>query len=149
MDQCVLHCDLIAFYVQKRSQQPPDSGERLSSQQQSPKSSAATPSTTMPQPISPTARQQTRIGKLSWYAYAPVHTHTHMHILCTITLWYPILFSEPIKQPQALLTDQPKLDVSLPFSKDMSYEQLAVWLTIHPKFVGADCQQDICKLKGT
>ena len=31
---------------------------------------------------------------------------------------------------------------------DMSYEQLAVWLTNHPQFVGADYQQDISKLKG-
>ena len=30
----------------------------------------------------------------------------------------------------------------------MSYEQLAVWLTNHPQFVGADYQQDINKLKG-
>ena len=62
------------------------------------------------------------------------------------------LISEPIQQPQALLSDQPKLDVSpqpLPFSKGMSYDQLAVWLTNHPKFVGADYQQDISKLKGT
>ena len=65
---------------------------------------------------------------------------------------YPILFSEPVQPPQALLTDQPKLDVSpkpLPFSKDMSHEQLAVWLTNHAKFVGEDYQQDISKLKGT
>ena len=31
----------------------------------------------------------------------------------------------------------------------MSYEQLAVWLTNHPQFVGADYNQDINKLKGT
>ena len=45
-----------------------------------------------------------------------------------------------------------QVDVPLPpleFSKDMSYEQLAVWLTNHPQFVGADYQQDISKLKGT
>ena len=36
----------------------------------------------------------------------------------------------------------------LEFSKDMSYEQLAVWLTNHSQFVGADYQQDINKLKG-
>ena len=85
--------------------------------------------------------------------YTHTHTHTHMHTHCmsTITLWYPNLISEPI-QPQAPSTDQPKPDVSpqsLPFSKDMSYEQLAVWLTNHPLFVGADYQQDISKLKGT
>ena len=37
----------------------------------------------------------------------------------------------------------------LEFSKDMSYEQLAKWLTNHSPFVGADYQQDINKLKGT
>jgi hypothetical protein len=30
----------------------------------------------------------------------------------------------------------------------MSYEQLAVWLTNHPQFMGADYQQDISKLRG-
>ena len=57
-----------------------------------------------------------------------------------------------MQQSQALSTDQPKLDVSpqpLPFSKDMSYEQLAVWLSNHSLFMGADYQQDINKLKGT
>ena len=54
------------FYVQKRSQQPPEGSETLSSHQQPPTSSVATPSTTLPQPTSPAqARQQTRIGKLS------------------------------------------------------------------------------------
>ena len=37
----------------------------------------------------------------------------------------------------------------LTFSKDMSYEQPAVWLTNHPKLVGEGYQQDINKLKGT
>ena len=37
---------------------------------------------------------------------------------------------------------------SLEFSNDMSYEQLAVWLTNHPQFMGAGYQQDISKLKG-
>ena len=36
----------------------------------------------------------------------------------------------------------------LTFSEDMSYEQLAVWLTNHPKLVGEGYQQDINKLKG-
>ena len=54
-----------------------------------------------------------------------------------------------MQQPHAPAT---LLDVPpqpLEFSKDMSYEQLAVWLTYHPQFVGADYQQDINKLKGT
>ena len=49
-------------------------------------------------------------------------------------------------------TVQPWLDIhphTLMFSEDMSYEQLAVWLTNHPQFVGVDYQQDIRKLKGT
>ena len=49
-------------------------------------------------------------------------------------------------------TVQPQLDIHpqpLMFSEDMSYEQLAVWLTNHPQFVGVDYQQDIRKLKGT
>ena len=37
----------------------------------------------------------------------------------------------------------------LMFSEDMSYEQLAVWLTNHSKLVGEGYQQDINKLKGT
>ena len=64
---------------------------------------------------------------------------------------YPISILEPVPHPQALSSDQPKLDASpqpLEFSKDMSYEQLAVWLTNHQQFVGADYQQDISKLKG-
>ena len=65
--------------------------------------------------------------------------------------WIPNSISEPVPHPQALSSDQPKLDASpkpLEFSKDMSYEQLAVWLINHPQFVGADYQQDIGKLRG-
>ena len=65
--------------------------------------------------------------------------------------WIPNSISEPVPHPQALSSDQPKLDASpqpLEFSKDMSYEQLAEWLTNHPQFVGADYQRDISKLKG-
>ena len=57
-----------------------------------------------------------------------------------------------MQQPQASSTVQPRLDVCPPpltFSEDMSYEQLAVWLTNHPQFMGADYQEDINKLKGT
>ena len=60
--------------------------------------------------------------------------------------------SEPVPHPQALSSDQPKLGIPpqpLEFSKDMSYEQLAVWLTNHPQFLGAGYQQDISKLKGS
>ena len=57
-----------------------------------------------------------------------------------------------VQQPQASATGQPQLGVCLRplvFSEDLSYEQLAVWLTNHPKLVGVDYQQDISKLKGT
>ena len=56
-----------------------------------------------------------------------------------------------MQQPQASATVQQQLDVQpqpLTFSEDMSYEQLAVWLTNHPKLVGVRYQQDINKLKG-
>ena len=49
-------------------------------------------------------------------------------------------------------TVQPQVDVSpqpLTFSKDMSNEQLAQWLSNHPNLTGTDYQEDISKLKGT
>ena len=55
------------IHVQKRSQQPQhDDRKAPSSPQQSPTSSVhvTTPSTTLTQPTSPNARQQTKIGKL-------------------------------------------------------------------------------------
>ena len=48
-----------------------------------------------------------------------------------------------MQRPQASVTVQ-----TLAFSEEMSYEQLAVWLTNHKKFVKADYQQDIKILKG-
>jgi hypothetical protein len=36
----------------------------------------------------------------------------------------------------------------LTFSKDMSNEQLVVWLTNHLQLMGADYQQDISQLRG-
>jgi hypothetical protein len=57
--------------------------------------------------------------------------------------------SDRVQQPWAPAVSQvdgpPQ---SVIFSKDISYEQLAVWLTNHPRFEGADYQQDISKLKG-
>ena len=62
---------------------------------------------------------------------------------------HQFLILEPIR-PQDLSTNQPySMDIQLVFSKDMSSEHLAVWLTNHPQFVGAEYQQDISKLKGT
>ena len=57
---------------------------------------------------------------------------------------YIQFISEPIQQPQAL---QPLVAQPLAFSTDINYEQLAVWLTNYPQFVGIDYQQDISKLK--
>ena len=76
-----------------------------------------------------------------------------------ILLWYvpgiwPIIFlfldpiSDHVQQPLAPATQLDVPPQPLEFSKDMGYEQLAVWLTNHPQFVGADYQQDISKLKG-
>ena len=78
-----------------------------------------------------------------------------MHTMCIMANChfdiYPLSISEFVQQPQDLSTNQPKLDVSpqpLEFSQSFSHEQLAVWLTNHPKFVGKGYQQDISKLKG-
>ena len=57
--------------------------------------------------------------------------------------------SVTMQQPQTSATVLPVHVQPLTFSEDMGYEQLAVWLTNHPKFVRADYQQDISKLKGT
>jgi hypothetical protein len=50
------------------------------------------------------------------------------------------------RAPEASQVDGPPQPVI--FSKDMSYKQLAMWLTNHPQLVGAEYQQDISKLKG-
>jgi hypothetical protein len=36
----------------------------------------------------------------------------------------------------------------LTFSKDMSNEQLALWLSHHPNLIGTDFSEDIVKLTG-
>ena len=54
-----------------------------------------------------------------------------------------------MQQPWAPASQVDVRPQPLIFSQDMSYEQLAVWLTNHPQFVGAGYQQDISKLKGT
>jgi hypothetical protein len=54
-----------------------------------------------------------------------------------------------VQQPRAPAASQVDgRPQSLIFSMEMSCEQLAVWLTNHPRFVGADYQQDIGKLRG-
>ena len=55
-----------------------------------------------------------------------------------------------MQQPQAPAAVQPQVDVCpqpLTFSKDMSNEQLALWLSNHPDLTGTDYQEDITKLK--
>ena len=77
--------------------------------------------------------------------------HTHNRGQLAFITGYLISISEPVPHPQALSSGHPKLVVppqALEFSKDMSYEQLAVWLTNHPQFVGEEYQQDISKLRG-
>jgi hypothetical protein len=56
-----------------------------------------------------------------------------------------------IQQPQSPPTVQTRVDVrSLPltFSKDMSNEQLALWLRNHPSLRGTNYEEDISKLRG-
>ena len=54
-----------------------------------------------------------------------------------------------VQQPQFPPTVQMPVDIRpqpLIFSKDMSSEQLALWLRNHPSLSGADYQEDISKL---
>ena len=60
--------------------------------------------------------------------------------------------SDAVQQLQSLPTVQPQVDVHpqpLTFSKDMSNEQLALWLRNHPSLTGTDYEEDISKLIGT
>ena len=53
-----------------------------------------------------------------------------------------------VQQPQSPPTVQTSVSQSLTFSKDMSTEQLALWLRNHPSLSGADYEEDISKLIG-
>ena len=56
-----------------------------------------------------------------------------------------------MRQPQVPAIVQPQVDVSLQpltFSKDMSNEQLAQWLSNHPNLTGTDYREDIGTLRG-
>ena len=60
--------------------------------------------------------------------------------------------SGAVQQPQPPTAVQPRVDVHpqpLTFSKDMSNEQLAQWLSSHPDLAGTDYREDIAKLKST
>ena len=56
-----------------------------------------------------------------------------------------------VQQPQSPPTVQTPVDIhsqSSTFSKDMSNEQLALWLRNHPSLSGANYEEDISKLRG-
>ena len=56
-----------------------------------------------------------------------------------------------MQQPQSPPILQTQVDVHsqlLPFCKDMSNEQLALWLRNHPSLSGINYEEDISKLKG-
>ena len=60
--------------------------------------------------------------------------------------------STHVQQPQTTPRYQSQVDVpsrSSTFSKDMSNEQLAVWLRNHPSLTGTNYEEDIRKLRGT
>ena len=57
-----------------------------------------------------------------------------------------------VQQLQSLPTVQARADVcsqSSTFSKDMSSEQLVLWLRNHPSLSKAEYEEDISKLRGT
>jgi hypothetical protein len=54
-----------------------------------------------------------------------------------------------VQQPQSPPTVQTRVDVHSQSPKDMSNEQLALWLRNHPSLSGADYEEDISKLIGT
>ena len=56
--------------------------------------------------------------------------------------------SGAVRQPQASMTVQPRHKQTWAFSEALNYEQLSMWLSSQPQFVGADYEQDISKLKG-
>ena len=57
-----------------------------------------------------------------------------------------------VRQPQSPPTVQTRvgahLQQSLSFSKDMSSEQLALWLRNHPSLSGTEYEEDISKMRG-
>ena len=53
-----------------------------------------------------------------------------------------------VQQPQPPRTVQTQVDICSQFSKDMSNEQLALWLRNHPSLSGTNYEEDISKLRG-
>ena len=80
---------------------------------------------------------------------SPILEHPVYDCPCYIDLCSIDPISDAIEQPQASVTVQSMHPQTLTFSKSLSYEQLAVWLSNHPRFMGADYQEDISKLKGS
>jgi hypothetical protein len=54
-----------------------------------------------------------------------------------------------VQQPQSPPTVQTPGDVYSQSPKDMSSDQLALWLRNHPSLRETDCEEDIQKLRGT
>ena len=72
-------------------------------------------------------------------------------IIMTIIFWTDYPSGASVQQPQSPPTVQMPMDVysqPLTFFKDMSNEQLALWLRNHPSLSGADYAEDISKLRG-
>ena len=81
-------------------------------------------------------------------------------VQCTVVIEYiPLLQTDHssdanthVQQRQTTPRVQSQVDVpsrSSTFSKDMSNEQLAVWLRNHPSLTGTNYEEDIRKLRGT
>jgi hypothetical protein len=54
-----------------------------------------------------------------------------------------------VQQPQSPPAVQTRVDVCSQSPKEMSNEQLALWLKNHPSLTGTDYEEDISKLRGT
>ena len=50
---------------------------------------------------------------------------------------------------QELIQQETVIPQPMNFSRDMSNEQLALWLRNHPNLSGTDYQEDVAKIKGT
>ena len=84
-----------------------------------------------------------------------IHKSVHAYSTCSqnpfVNIRVDTTHTDPasgaVQQPQAPTTVQPPIQQTWTFSVNLNYEQLSIWLSNHPQFVGADYQQDISKLK--
>ena len=60
-----------------------------------------------------------------------------------------LVFIITFYNPYAIVQTPVDVHTSLTFSKDMSNEQLALWLRNHPSLSGTNYEEDISKLRGT